>query len=483
MPKPAPILNTEGEGKDALAFLLSGCLAALVLLPVRALLDLKQASAFLAFAVLCAGWTVRGRSLDASALLLKAWYHALWVLCAWAVVTQHLHRIPGNFGNAAYFAAFLVLSWPLALLMPKSDRDPVLALIALTLLATGSRAGLVALGVQLAVLAWKRPAWRATILKALAFLAAGAVWLLGREGLLRPTLRGELWSQTLRLALQHPFTGWGARPFALLTEGRWSGDLAQSLAASGQFVEDPHQLLLSVFFHGGLLGLALFAGAVLLLRYLLLERGDEAAAWVWLGCLGLLVQAQFNRYFFHAALLSPPLLFVLVRARLEMPPFRRVVAAAVAVILALQAWRPIQAWRLGVAPAAQAGLPAAAPIVPPASAQDPAAWDRAGTALAAKGAYTDAEGAFRQALALQATTGRAQNLGNCLMMQGRYGDAEVSFRQAVALDPKSADAQFSLGYALFEQKRLNEAVAALDEALRLQPGHAEASKLKEQILK
>ena len=50
------------------------------------------------------------------------------------------------------------------------------------------------------------------------------------------------------------------------------------------------------------------------------------------------------------------------------------------------------------------------------------------------------------------------------------------------MDPRSSDAHFSLGYALFFQKRLTQAVAELDEALRLDPGNANAQTLKRQIM-
>jgi tetratricopeptide (TPR) repeat protein len=482
MPPKAVNQAQQGEGRDALAFVLSGCVAAVALLPTRALLDLKLSAAMLAWAALCAGWAWRGKVVDSSALMLDAWRGAVLTLCVWALGMQGLHRIPGSFGNAGYFAAFLVLSWPLYLSLPKLERNLALTLLAATLLATGSRAALVALAVQGVELARRRPAWRAAIAAALGAVLLGALVWLGKDGLLRPTLRGELWSQTLRLALQHPWLGWGMDPFVVLTEGRWTGALAQSLAANGQFAEHPHQLLLNVFFHRGLLGLALLMAALAALRYAL-GRCGEAGALLWLGVLGLIAQAQFDRFFFDAVLLTPPLLFLAQRAPLQLPPLRRLMIAAVAAMAAMQAWRPIQAWREGVASAETAGLPAASAALPSAGPQDPAHWDQQGTALAAKGDFHGAEGAFRQALSLQPSAARAINLGNCQMMEGRYGDAEGSFRQAVALDAKNADAQFSLGYALFEQKRLKDALSALDEALRLKPGHAEASKLKEQILK
>jgi tetratricopeptide (TPR) repeat protein len=74
-------------------------------------------------------------------------------------------------------------------------------------------------------------------------------------------------------------------------------------------------------------------------------------------------------------------------------------------------------------------------------------------------------------------------MGNCLMELGHADQAEGRYRMALLLGPPSADLHFSLGYALFKQNKLKEAVSALDAALKLEPRHAAAAKLKEQILR
>jgi tetratricopeptide (TPR) repeat protein len=113
---------------------------------------------------------------------------------------------------------------------------------------------------------------------------------------------------------------------------------------------------------------------------------------------------------------------------------------------------------------------------------DPMVYERLGDSLAAEHHYAEAAQAFGQALVLQPTSGRAQNLGNCAMMLGDYKAATAAFRRAVALDPASSNAHFSLGYALFYQKRLKAAVTELNIALRLKPSNAGAEQLKRQIL-
>jgi Flp pilus assembly protein TadD len=68
------------------------------------------------------------------------------------------------------------------------------------------------------------------------------------------------------------------------------------------------------------------------------------------------------------------------------------------------------------------------------------------------------------------------------MMLGDLSGAEAAFRKAVALNPQSSDAHFSLGYALFDEKKLTEAMGELDTALKLDPGNNNALTLKRQIL-
>jgi tetratricopeptide (TPR) repeat protein len=460
--------TAKGEGGDALAFVFAGLMAAIVLLPAGALLDLKPAAALLAAAVLGLGWARRRPLQGWEPQALQAWRWALLALCATALALQGGQRVSGSFGNAAYLAGFLVLSWPLLL-----GRPWALGLALLTLVATGTRAAWLALAVQGAWLAWREARWRRGIALVGALLAGAAALRWGLQDFLRPTARLQVWQRTLAAAWERPWLGHGFEAFALQMDGRWGAALTQQLAETAQYVEHPHQVLLSVFFHTGLVGLLGFG---LALGLLWRARLDPALR---LGLLGLLAQAQFDRYFFHAGLLGPPALLLALR----LPRPARGLSIALALGLSALAMVPLWQWRQAVGPAGQLGP---APVTAPkldAGSTDPAHWDRQGTALASQGAFHEAAGAFRQALRLQPTSGRAQNLGNSLFAQGLFKEAEAAYREAVRLDPGSADAHFSLGYALYRLNRIRDAMASLDAALKLQPGHAEAATLKRQILR
>lgn len=61
------------------------------------------------------------------------------------------------------------------------------------------------------------------------------------------------------------------------------------------------------------------------------------------------------------------------------------------------------------------------------------------------------------------------NLAFLLDEAGRDTDAEAAFRRALALDDKLDRAWYGLGLALIRQHRYDEAVAALERTTRLQP--------------
>jgi tetratricopeptide (TPR) repeat protein len=75
-----------------------------------------------------------------------------------------------------------------------------------------------------------------------------------------------------------------------------------------------------------------------------------------------------------------------------------------------------------------------------------------------------------------------RDAGNRLFGEFRYADAEAAYREAIRLDPGNADAHNDLGYMLGIVNRYPEAEVALREAIRLNPGHAEAHGNLERLL-
>jgi O-antigen ligase len=496
-------------------FLLAVALLALAYGAAWALSPYAQAGAFRMTAL---GLGLCGALLAASlpAAFIQRWYGVMLalalVVAAYAIAQRcgldplqatltagSRQRAIGTFGNATFLAAFLCFAWPLAFLLKGRPRSWACLIFFLALVSTQSRAGLLAATIQVALQAWMawKDGWRPRggfLFSAFAALLASFVVLFPREQWLRPTLRLPLWAESLRLGLQRPWLGWGPGSFGLALQDHQSAAFAQALGGT-QFAEHPHNWVLSVLHEAGLLGLLAFAFLLALLQpwpgaMARRHPGQRALA---LGLLGLLLQNLFDRnldqaglglcFFFGLGLLSYP----------SPAPGRlwpRVVSIPLLLLAAFCVWlglRPVLAYEAAVGPApglapAQGDV-AALRTTAAQSPNDPQLWDRLGTALVAQSAFGEAADAFARAQHLQASPGRAINLGNCQLMLSRPVDAEASFRQAVQLAPQNADAHFSLGYALFYQKRLKEAVAELDAALQLDPGHAAAAKLKEQILR
>jgi O-antigen ligase len=528
--------------------------------PYAGLVGLADAAAFAAAcaaACICFGLASGPRAWTST--ILRFWRLATLAVAAYAVAQRFgvepmdayaqagsRARAMGSFGNPGYLAAFLCLSWPLLLVFGPKRRAAALALVFVALLATQSRAALLALGVQalgLGFLAWRRRCalgtggpesgsgagaglrgaagiWGAArsgraplllLLAALGLPALAAAFLFPQSQWLRPTLRLPLWRAALGLWLQRPWLGWGPGSFPLAFQDHGDARLVGIVNAGHQYAEDPHQLLLAVACAGGLLALAVLGLAcALFFREVRRSPLPEAAA-LGLGVLGLLVQSQADRFFFLPGLLVPLCASLGMLAWRENKPSGAVsgrsgvsgLAGGRAALAEASSWifllagfgfvwlgaAPVLRYGQGVGSSLDAGASALAAAGDPAALaaqalrdKQPLTYERLGDALAAGHHYDQAAEALAKALALQPTRGRAQNLGDCYIMLGDARQAEKAFRLAVSLEPGSADAHFSLGYALFYEKRLKEAVAELDTALRLDPKHAGAAQLKRQIL-
>ena len=420
-------------------------------------------------------------------------------------------RAMASFGNPGYLAAYLCLSWPMLLAWARPRRTAALALVLAALVATQSRAALLAVAAQAAVaagLALKRgrPAGPGTgfARRGLAAFAVGAAGLAAVSALLfpfsqwmRPTERLALWKAAFQLWLERPWLGWGPGSFAFAFQERAPAPLRALVESGGQYAGDPHQLLLAVACACGLLGLAALALALGLFIREVRRSPSSLAPALGLGALGLLLESQADRFFFLPGVFVPlcaafGILARRERIQPERPTAPRRVAWIFFSLAALFAWQsvaPILRYHDAVGASMDEGVRSlAAPgslgdrRAQAAGSLDPAVFDRLGDALAAEKRYSEAAQAFARALTLEATSGRAQNLGNCFMMLGDAAKAEAAFRRAVALGPGSSDAHFSLGYALFCRKRLRESVQELDAALRLDPDNARASQLRRQIL-
>src|SRR5437660_4336739 len=103
-----------------------------------------------------------------------------------------------------------------------------------------------------------------------------------------------------------------------------------------------------------------------------------------------------------------------------------------------------------------------------------AAYNRA-VVLQQPGRPDQAEVAYRDILRQSPNRFVYVNLGALLQEQDRFDEARAAFDQALALDPSYAEAHFNRGGVLQQQGRLAEAVEAYVQALRLRPDYAEAA--------
>jgi predicted O-linked N-acetylglucosamine transferase (SPINDLY family) len=103
-----------------------------------------------------------------------------------------------------------------------------------------------------------------------------------------------------------------------------------------------------------------------------------------------------------------------------------------------------------------------------------AAYNRA-VALQQQGRREEAESAYRDILRQNPNRLVYVNLGALLHEQDRLDEALAAFDAALALNPSYAEAQFNRGIILQQQGRLDAAIEAYQQALRLRPDYIEAA--------
>jgi tetratricopeptide (TPR) repeat protein len=128
---------------------------------------------------------------------------------------------------------------------------------------------------------------------------------------------------------------------------------------------------------------------------------------------------------------------------------------------------------LGVLLAESGRLADALPLLAESARRAPAspvAQHNLGVALAQHGQPEQASDRLREALRLDPTYPDAcYNLANVLAGQGKRGDAIELYRRAISLRPAYGDAYNNLGLALIDENRPGEALILLEHALRLRP--------------
>ncbi len=104
---------------------------------------------------------------------------------------------------------------------------------------------------------------------------------------------------------------------------------------------------------------------------------------------------------------------------------------------------------------------------------DAGVWDLLGIALIRQGLPHEAVEAFQKAAALQEDAPILSNLGAALMEVGRYAEALEPLRRAVTLSPDDIGARHNLAKVLLKHGRTFEALRYLEQMCRERPREAE----------
>ena len=115
-------------------------------------------------------------------------------------------------------------------------------------------------------------------------------------------------------------------------------------------------------------------------------------------------------------------------------------------------------------------LPGPARVLATRPSGDAASHIAAGQAALEGGNVGKAEQEYRDAVALDPKSARAQfGLGNVYVRVNRLPEAEQAFKAAIANDPKMAGARANLGVVYYQLGQLGQAATAFQEALRIEP--------------
>ena len=105
-------------------------------------------------------------------------------------------------------------------------------------------------------------------------------------------------------------------------------------------------------------------------------------------------------------------------------------------------------------------------------AADAELWEKLGEAYLSTRQFAKAERAFRRAAGLNPKSAAAQyGLGFLSQARGALRDAIEAYRKAVALDPEMAEAYGNVAAAYASAGRNDDAADALRKALQLDPGN------------
>ncbi len=116
-------------------------------------------------------------------------------------------------------------------------------------------------------------------------------------------------------------------------------------------------------------------------------------------------------------------------------------------------------------------------------ASDGQSYFRLGIVLERQNKTAEAMQAYRQALEIDPTQGKAEvNLGRLLARAGRLDEARVHFQRGVRLDPLSVIGFSNLGQLEQLQGRREEALAAYRQALAIDPGHLDTQRFAKRLL-
>ena len=437
------------------------------------------------------------------------------------VVVPQMDRIMASYGNAIFFAAFLVPSLFLAAGEYFATRRPfvkkeLIAVLAVELVAlylSGTRAAWIAVAVVAAGFAGLRwgfrriPPWTYAVTVVLAGLfvfQTRNIWKRDQGHLL-------IWRDTIRMWADHPWRGVGLGAFHVDFPAYAQPDLRSKWPKSEFIVNDAHNEYLQVLSEGGVPLAASFM-AILVLFFRWLRRRVPTSAdfddrpWIAAAVAALLVQAFFSVDMRFGVSFVTAFLLMGIATGEELSPapdasvtpsIARVAGSVLSVALAALAWPVLRApYRAQQTVSAMKGFFDQRLLDPVKSMGDLEALARdypneipvleklafvyakeirGADGHLDPGMAANAIRVYERILTLDPRHAAAcNNLGNIHYTIGQVDEAIAMWKRAVEIKPDFLDPHLNLGKILYTRGDLKESARQFDIVLQLDPGNAEA---------
>ena len=436
-----------------------------------------------------------------------------------AVLVPQMERVMSTFGNPIFFAAFLVVTIPVALgVLFSSEKRAMRALIAafvlLSLFAlfyTKTRAAYIGFAVSLIVFFWITiRSRRLKLIMLTALIVISGFFVYKTKNIwLRDQAHSLIWRDTLTMWSTSPLFGTGLGTFHIYFPRFASEELKHRWPQGQAIVNDAHNEFIQYLGETGIIGFGIFLWVLIAFFYnavSVMQKTSGNARYVQAGLVasasGILAQNFFSadmRFIISAAYLFIVMgIFESYKERswkIEirgeyLKVFSFIVLALLAYFAFSETAKPYLAEKKVAATPDFFDQKILEPAKTAASLEDIAikfpkqatVFEKLGWVYSKEKDWKKAIANYERAAELDPNNaGNFNNLGNIYFLLGNRQKAVECWAESIVINPEQVDSRLNLAIAYYSQGRLKEAVDQLKEVLKIDPNNEKAIVMLKQM--